>query len=421
MPQTNFGDSAAAVDNLSVQSIQRRTIRTLALAAVFAGIGTASTTPAGSLLITEITGTETLAGLTQTCGLIGAAVAALVLVRLTARGGRRLALRTGYAVGLFGTALAVWAGSHRQALALLVAAFLVGWTVASSLQARFAAVDLADATTRARSLAFVVWGSTVGAVLGPNLLEPAGNLARTLHLPALTGPYLLAGVSISLAALTLTFFLRPDPYLHANSDINANLSTPQRPRLRDGLRLIAHNSDATLGLASVVIGHVAMVSIMVMTPVHMKHVDVSLTIIGLVISVHVAGMYAFSPLVGSLADRFGRRKVITAGAATLIGAAAVAGTAPGDSSVQLGIGLFLLGLGWSMTLVAGSTLLADSTDPVHKTTVQGSSDLMMSAAGAVGGALAGVVIAEFNYAALCASVVPLLVLLLVNSARKRAT
>ena len=411
-------DGTLAAD--SAGTLHRRTVRTLAAAAVFAGLGTASTTPAGSLLITDITGTETLAGLTQTCGLVGAAVAALVLVRLTTRGGRRLALRTGYAAGLAGTALAVWAGVHRSAPSLLLAAFLVGWTVAASLQARFAAVDLADAGTRARSLSFVVWGSTVGAVLGPNLLEPSGKVASALHLPALTGPYLLAVVSIGLAGLTLTLFLRPDPYLHA-AQLNGTAESPQaRPRLRDGLRVISGNADATLGLAAVVIGHVAMVSIMVMTPVHMKHVDVSLTVIGLVISVHVSGMYAFSPLVGSLADRLGRRPIISAGAVTLIAAAAVAGFAPGDSSFQLGVGLFLLGLGWSMTLVGGSTLLADATDPAHKTTVQGTSDLMMSATGAVGGALAGVVIAEFNYAALCASVVPLLALLLLRSIRRAA-
>ena len=410
----------SGADGHATHSIQRRTVRTLAAASVFAGLGTASTTPAGSLLITDITGTETLAGLTQTCGLVGAAVAALVLVRLTARGGRRLALRTGYAAGLAGTALAVWSGAHRSAAGLLCAAFLVGWTVAASLQSRFAAVDLADASTRARSLSFVVWGSTVGAVLGPNLLEPSGKFARSVHLPALTGPYLLAAASIALAGLTLTLFLRPDPYLLASRNDGASPAAHPAPRLRDGLRLISSNPDAALGLASVVIGHVAMVSIMVMTPVHMKHVDVSLTVIGLVISVHVAGMYAFSPLVGSLVDRVGRRPVITAGALTLIAAAAVSGTAPGDSSVQLGVGLFLLGLGWSMTLVGGSTLLAESTDPSQKTTVQGSSDLMMSAAGALGGALAGVVIAQFNYAVLCASVVPLLALLLLRSARPAA-
>ena len=326
-------------------------------------------------------------------------------------------MRIGYLVGLLGTGIAIWSGVHRFAGTLLLGAFFVGWTVASSLQARFAAVDLANAATRARSLSFVVWGSTVGAVLGPNLLEPAGRLARDLHLPALTGPYLLAAVSFTLAALTLTVFLRPDPYLHAAAVNGSATALQQRPRLRDGIRIIRAEADSSLGLASVVIGHVAMVSIMVMTPVHMKHVDVSLTIIGLVVSVHVAGMYAFSPIVGVLADRLGRRPVIIAGAVTLIAAATVAGTAPGDSCLQLGIGLFLLGLGWSMAMVGGSTLLAESTDASHKTTVQGSSDLLMSAAGAVGGALAGVIIAAFSYGWLCASVVPLLAALLMAALR----
>lgn len=426
--------------------VQRRSRRTLASAAVFAGIGIAGTTPAGSLLITDISGSEHLAGLTQTCGLIGAAAASMALVHLTERGGRRLALRAGYLIGIVGAGTAIAAGVVRSPILLLLAALLVGWAVAAGFQARFAAVDLAAPEHRARDLATVVWGSTVGAVLGPNLLEPSGSLAVALGLPPLTGPYVIAIASLLVAAVILTALLRPDPFLLARQLLTGNVAqvratatdthlqvaapsqavpdfsaAQSRGRLRTGLAVATSNQESRLGMSAVVIGHVAMVSIMVMTPVHMKHVDVSLTVIGLVISVHIAGMYALSPLIGRLADGIGRERTVSVGALMLIAAALISGTAPDHDSMRLGLGLLLLGIGWSMTLIAGSTLLGNSVPDEHKTAVQGTSDLLMSASAALGGALAGVVIAVWDYLALCLLTLPLLTLLLAWACRRHMT
>jgi MFS family permease len=130
---------------------------------------------------------------------------------------------------------------------------------------------------------------------------------------------------------------------------------------------------------------------MVMTPVHMGHAGgpegTTLRLIGLVISVHVAGMYLFSPLVGLLADRAGRRTTVAVGGFFLLAATALAGTAPPGAALQLGTGLFLLGLGWSCGLIAGSTLVTESVDVGLRPTAQGGSDLLMG----LGAALAGVV------------------------------
>ena len=379
----------------------RSTVLVLAIAAVFAGLGTASTTPAGSLLITEITGTESLAGLTQTCGLVGAAIAAAVLARVTTARGRRTALALGYSIAVLGTLLALVAAVISSAFLLLVAALLVGWAVAAALQARFAAVDDADDTNRSTRLSFVVWGSTVGAVTGPNLMEPAGRLAQHLSLPALAGPYVLAAVTLFIAAAVIGVGLRKIPKPEASS------TAPRQPLLTT-LGHINRNPHARLGLWAIIIGHIAMVSIMVMTPVHMKHEHMGLTVIGFVISIHVAGMYAFSPLVGAAARRWGSRVVIVGGVITLLAAAAVAGSAAPMDAMQLEIGLFLLGLGWSMTLIGGSTLLAGSVTAELQVSVQGASDVLMSAGGALFGALAGVVIATLGYSWLCAFASPLI-------------
>jgi MFS family permease len=380
-------------------ALQEKTVRVLATAQVLNGVGVAGTVAAGSLLVASITESETLAGLAQTSSVLGAAALALPLARLTALGGRRLALSAGFVAGVIGSLFAIYGGSQKNIFFMLLGTFLVGAASAAGYQARFAAVDLATNETRAKQLSFVVWGSTVGAVTGPNLMEPAGNLAESIGLPRLTGPYVVSAVTLSLAILVIQLFLRPDPFLTAVKQ--SGLVTKPKGATKAALHHIRSNDRALFAILSIAIGHVAMVSIMVMTPVHMAHVDVTLTIIGLVISVHVLGMYAFSPMVGALSDRLGRVRVIQIGVITLLLSSIISGIARADDSITLGIGLFLLGLGWSCTLIAGSAFLTESVSPEMKTSSQGASDLVMNLSGAGGGALAGVIIGTLSYGWLC--------------------
>ena len=378
---------------------QARTVKVLASAQVLNGLGVAGTVAAGSLLVASITDSETLAGLAQTSSVLGAAALALPLARLTARGGRRLALSVGYVAGVIGSLLAILGGAEENLVLMLLGTFFVGAASAAGYQARFAAIDLATNESRARQLSFVVWGLTIGAVAGPNLMEPSGNLAEEVGLPRLVGPYLISAVALFLATLVIQIFLRPDPYLLAQRE-SAFTATAKRST-KQALAHIRGNEKALFAILSIAIGHVAMVSIMVMTPVHMAHVDVTLTIIGLVISIHVVGMYAFSPIVGSISDRIGRINTIKIGVVTLLLSALISGFAAADDAITLGIGLFLLGLGWSFTLIAGSAFLTESVAPEVKTSAQGASDLVMNLSGAGGGALAGVIIGTLSYGWLC--------------------
>ena len=388
--------------------VQHRVVRTLAAAQVLSGVGVAGTVAAGSLLVSSITDSETLAGLAQTSAVLGAAALALPLARLTAKGGRRLALSVGYFSGVIGSVLAVLGGAHRNIVLMLMGTFMVGAASAAGYQARFAAIDLATNETRAKQLSFVVWGSTIGAVTGPNLMEPAGNLAEFFDLPRLVGPYLISATTLLFAAVVITIFLRPDPYLLANKNIATG---KQKGSTKKALTHIRQNPPALLAILAIAVGHVAMVSVMVMTPVHMAHVDVSLTIIGLVISVHVLGMYAFSPLVGSLSDRLGRVRVIQIGILTLLFSTIISGNSQADDAYTLGVGLFLLGLGWSCTLIAGSAYLSESVEQEFRASSQGASDLVMNLSGAGGGALAGVIIGTLSYGWLClAAAIPVLAL-----------
>lgn len=384
-----------------VAAVQRRAVGVLSGVQVLGGLGVAAGVAVGGLIAVGVAGTEWVAGLAQTASVTGTAVAALPLAHLTDRFGRRRGLAAGLLVGALGAAVVLVAASARSLPLLLLGTFLFGAATASGLQARYAATDLAAPEHRARDMSAVVWATTVGAVIGPNLADPAGRVALRLGLPQLAGAYLFSLAAFLLAAAVVATALRPDPLLLARArSAVAGRPHPVRQPLSDTLALIRRTPPARLGVVAIAVGHTAMVAVMVMTPVHMRHVDVALTVIGLVISVHILGMYALSPLVGLAVDRAGRRPVLLAASLLLLCAAAIAGTSPADDAPRLGLGLFLLGVGWSGTLIAGSTLLSESVPEQARVDVQGASDLVMYGCGALGGALAGVVVGLGSYALL---------------------
>jgi predicted MFS family arabinose efflux permease len=285
---------------------------------------------------------------------------------------------------------------------LFLGFFFFGGATAAGLQARYAAVDLAPAAVRGRHLSLVVWATTIGAIIGPSLAPVAGRTVGVYGVPTLAGPFVFSAILLALAALLLFGLLRPDPAVVARELFGASdaAKSAGRAGIGDALRLVASLPAARLGVSAMAIGHVVMVGVMTMTPVHIRGAghgaEYTLRIVGLVLSFHIAGMFAFAPVVGWLTDRIGRRPVIFAGIAILLTACAVAGTA-GHEPLQLAGGLMLLGLGWSATMVAGSTLLSDAVSGEMRASAQGLSDLMMGLAGASAGALSGVVVEAWSY------------------------
>lgn len=381
-----------------VAAIQRRTIRTLVVGQALGGVGITIGIATASLLARDISGSDEQAGLAQTFQVLGAAVASFLLARLMSRRGRRVGLVIGYLLGAAGGVLAVLAGIADSMPLLLAGAVLLGSTSAANSGSRYAATDLAPVETRARALSIVVWATTIGAVAGPNLTGAAGWFAERLGIPELTGPFALGSVGMLLAALVLWFSLRPDPLLVARevADVPQVVHTSWGRAvtvIRERPMLIA----AMIALAG---AHAAMVAVMVMTPLHMEHGGSELRVIGMVISVHVLGMFAFSPIVGVLADSLGRPPVVLIGAILLMSALGLCASSPEGGSWQIFTGLFLLGLGWSCATVASSTMIADHAPLDARTDVQGATDLMMGLAAAAAGGLSGVIVGEWGYPAL---------------------
>jgi MFS family permease len=335
-----------------------------------------------------------------TMATLGAAAAAVPLATLAQRRGRRISLAAGAVVACLGGLLAITAASLAVFPLLLVALVLLGAGAATGLQARFAATDLATEATRGRSLSVVVWSTTIGAVLGPNLFEPGQAVAGVLGIPPLSGGFVFTAVAQAAAALVYSLGLRPDPLLTAlRRDAAAHPAGAPAPARQRGLAILARNPLARFAVVAIAASHAAMVSVMSMTPVHLHDHGAGLSVVGLTISLHVAGMYALSPLFGWIADRAGKIQGILLGQVLLLAALLTAWRASG-SEVWVTVSLILLGLGWSACVVSASALLAGAVDVTERAPVQGSSDLIMNLAGALGGALAGPGLVLLGYSGL---------------------
>lgn len=391
-------------DPVDLVAAQRRTVRTLVGAQAFGALGITIGIATASLLARDISGSEEFAGTAQTAQVLGAAGASWLLARLMNRHGRRIGLVAGYLIGASGSALAVLAGVLGSMTLLLIGAVMLGATSSATYASRYAATDLAPAASRGRALSIVVWATTIGAVAGPNLTGPSAAFAQWLDIPELTGPFALGAIGMLIAALVIWVRMRPDPLLLARaaySDALAESDRPSEPArpVREVLRERPILVAAITGLAA---AHAVMISVMVMTPLHMEHGGAALKLIGVVISLHVLGMFAFAPLVGMAVDRWGAAQVLAAGGIVLLGSLLLCAMAPEGSSHEIVGGLFLLGVGWSMATVAASTLVAQHAPLSSLTPVQGTADLVMSLAAAFGSAGSGVIVAEFGFPVLAA-------------------
>ncbi len=382
-----------------IEFLQKRTIRVLTAGQVLSGFSLGSTLSIGALLAQDLSGTPAWSGAAATFSTLGAATWAIPLARLAAARGRRRALAAGAGISITGATLVITAAAIHFFPLLLVALFLMGAGSATGLQARFAAVDLPNTTRPGRDLALVVWATTVGAVVGPNLFGPGEAVGQFLGMPEMTGPFLFTIIAQASATAVFWFGLRPDPLIVAMQLQTAkNLSKP-KASIAGAFETLKRYPIAAFAVTAIAFSHMVMVSVMSMTPVHLTHHGATLTIVGFTISLHIAGMYAFSPIFGMLADRIGRLQVVVAGQLVYVVALGFAGWGSEHLwSVQ--IGLFLLGLGWSASTVAGSSLLAVSLPAEEKTNVQGLSDSMMNLSGAFGGAVAGTILSLVAFSGL---------------------
>lgn len=400
------------------QQLQRRTLLIVVIAQIFGGSGLAAGITIGALLAQEMLGTDSFAGVPAALFTLGSAVAAFLIGRLSQRFGRRMGLAAGFLAGGLGAIGVVLAAVIPSIPLLFVSLLIYGAGTASNLQARYAGTDLAKPTDRAKAISITLTSTTFGAVAGPNLVEPMGRFAVSIGVPALAGPFLLAAAAFIAAGFVLLALLRPDPFLVAKAVAQAQQENQPSGTEENKPR---GSRNITVGATVMIVTHVAMVAIMTMTPVHMKHHGHGLGAVGLVIGIHIAAMYLPSLITGVLVDKWGRTAMAYASGITLLLAGLVAAWAPADSMPLLITALALLGLGWNFGLISGTAIIVDATSAATRAKTQGSLDVWIALTGASGGALSGMVVANFSYAslALAGGILSLLLIPVVVWSRRR--
>ncbi|MCQ1946750.1 MFS transporter [Arthrobacter sp. zg-Y1116] len=388
------------LDEARRAAVQRRTLTAVVLSQILGGAGLAAGVTVGALLAQDMLGSEGLAGLPAGLITLGSALAAYLVGRVTQRAGRRIGLGSGFLAGGLGALGVVLAAVVDSPVLLFTALFLYGAGTATNLQARYAGTDLALPDRRGQAISIAMVSTTFGAVAGPNLVTPMGRFAEGLGIPALAGPFLLAGTAFLAAGVVLLVLLRPDPFLLArrfrNQAADPMPSTVGEAAVRPG-------TGVYVGAAVMVLTQIAMVAIMTMTPVHMRAHHHDLAAVGMVIGVHIGAMYLPSLVTGILVDKLGRTPMAIASGVTLLLAGVTAAFAPGESLGLLILALALLGMGWNFGLIAGTALVVDNTSPEIRPRVQGKIDVLVALAGAGGGTLSGVTMAGAGYAALALS------------------
>ncbi|SRR5579884_223723 len=371
-------------------------------AVVCGSTGHAIALTVGSIVAADITGTNTWAGLPVAVGALGTALAGVPLARVMGRLGRRPGLALGYGLAVLGATLAM-AGVLARSFPLLLAGMgLFGIGNTSNLLSRYAAADVSPGSQRGRAIGLIVWGAAAGSILGPNLLGLAARAGDGVGLPSAGSPFLVSVVGFGLAGLLVQALLRPDPLAVARrlqeGAAAGRPTAPARP-----LGVILRQPRVQIAVGALMISQLVMIATTSTSPVYLRDQGHPVHAIGLAVSLHLAGMYAASPLTGWLCDRFGRLAVIGVGALLLIGAVVFAALAPGSAGGLVSLALFLNGVGWNFGFVGGSALLTDSLGAAERTALQGTADLVTGLMGALGSAAGGMILQAWGFAVLNAA------------------
>ncbi len=389
--------TALTLDATTLDRLRTRTTRTLLASVALGSTGHIAAVTVATVVAAELTGTDAWSGVPAAAVVLGAAAGSTLLSRLMSQRGRRVGLTLGYVISVIGAIVAAGGVIVQSFPLFLLGTVLIGFGNSANQLSRYVAADLYEPSRRASALGIVVWGATVGAVLGPNLVAPAGTLAVSVGLPALSGAYLIPMLFVAPAAVMTFVLLRPDPYVLAD---RSDTSEGQLETGATSLGWLMQRPHVPVAMVALIAGQVVMVLVMTMTPLHMTQHGHGLAAVGVVISAHVFGMFALSPISGRLTDRFGSQPVIFAGLTILAGSAALSAVAPPEGGVLLLVALFLLGFGWSLGYVAGSALLTTGLSLPERTRLQGVADALIWSSAAGASLASGVVVAAAGYTGL---------------------
>ena len=371
------------------RQVRRNTLILAAAMAVYSSV-LQLVAAVSSITFVLVTGVEGLLGLTAS------ALTAVPAGRLMDRLGRKPVIAGGYVSAAAGCSLTALATNLGSAPLVILGFALTGAANGIALLIRAAAGDMYPPERRARGISYVLFGSVFGAILGPAVFGPL-FAGRDLDAAALTVPW-LAAAGISLIALVLITFVRPDPKEIAETiGAHEGESDPTHPAAP--LREIIRRPGVRPAMVAALASFGVMVSVMNLSGyVVVQHHHHSQQDVFPVIGAHVLGMYALVIIIGTLIDRIGRVPAIAGG--LLVMALSTILLMGFDSVFATAVLLFGLGVGWNLSFVAATAQMVDRTSPAERGKLLGFNDLLSALFGASLALLGGYALDTIGVAAL---------------------
>ncbi|MDP9902553.1 MFS transporter [Variovorax ginsengisoli] len=309
------------------------------------------------------------------------------------RHGRRAGLRTGALFGIAGGLVAM-AGVLLGSFAVFCCGTLcVGVYQSSSGYYRYAALEAVAAHQKGRAAACVVGGGLFAALFAPPLSLWSRNALAT----PFAGAYLAIAVLAALGWLVVSRLPEGGAPRAAAGGMAAMRQLLARPALRAAVVMTAT-------------GHGLMILVMNATPLAMDFCGFSAGAAAQVIQWHVVGMFLPALFAGACVDRWGGRRVAVVGALCLVTSAGLA--LSGLSFTQFLASSFLLGAGWNLMVIAGTTLLGDTHTPEERGQAQALMELSNGGVAATMSFASGALINGVGWTAINVAMLPLLALAL---------
>lgn len=307
------------------------------------------------------------------------------------RRGRKPGLMLGALLGVVGGLVGAGAVTLGSFGAFCIGVACIGGYQASAGFYRYAALDAVPTHQKGRATACVVGGGICAAVLAPGIALWSRDALTT----PFAGAYIAIAVLAALGTIVMSR-LREGPVPQpAAGGLPAMKLLLARPALRAALTITA-------------IGHGLMILVMNATPLAMDVCGLSASSAARVIQWHVLGMFLPSFFAGSLVDRWGSLRIAALGSAILAASAAVA--LAGDAFPLFLMSSLLLGLGWNLMMIAGTTLLAAGHSEHERGQAQALMELTNGGVAVLMSFGSGVLLVGAGWTAINAAMLPLLAL-----------
>ena len=339
-----------------------------------------------------------LATLPTALMIVGTAVGSLFASKIMKMKGRKFGFSLASIINSFFSLICAYAVLINSFNLFCIGNLAIGLSVAFAQQYRFAATESVETSNIPKAISLILLLGIVASLLGANIV----SVTKDFYITTYVGSY----IAMSLLTIIPFFFF----LFYQNED---KVDQKEIKSQKTIFQLLS-NKNIQLSILSAGVGYTTMSTLMTATPISMKMMHgFSLFSTGIVLQLHVIGMFLPSLITGDLINKFGHKKMIYAGIIIML--STIATHFVFETYYGYMIGLILLGVGWNFLFVSGTSLLVVSYNKEDKFLAQGLNDFVVFSSQSIGALSAGILLFSTSWKTLNLICLPLLILLLLFS------